>query len=208
MQTLSISVSISLFCFKYPDMSLTNKNLNLPIAIVSVAIPVVVALLMFMPRQHMEAGFNVTVLPLFHAALNSATAVLLLASLYFIRMKQIKAHKTANLIAVALSAIFLVSYVTYHFFVKSTMYGDVNHDYIVTEAEKAAAGSLRYVYFFILITHIVLAGIIVPLVLFTLLRGFQNNFEKHKKIARITWPIWFYVAVTGVIVYVMISPYY
>lgn len=189
-------------------MSLTNKNLNLPITIVSVAIPVVVALLMFLPRQHMEAGFNVSVLPLFHAALNSATAVMLLASLYFIKMKQIKAHKVANLIAVALSAIFLVSYVTYHFFVKSTMYGDVDHNYIVTAAEKAAAGGLRYVYFFILITHIILAGIIVPLVLFTLLRGFQNDFEKHKKIARITWPIWFYVAVTGVVVYVMIAPYY
>jgi putative membrane protein len=189
-------------------MSLTNKNLNLPIAIISVAIPVLVAILMFLPRQHMEAGFNVSVLPLFHAVLNSATAVMLLASLYFIKVKQIRAHKIANLVAVALSAVFLLSYVTYHFFVKSTKYGDLNHDYVVDAAEKATAGATAYVYYFILLTHIVLAAVIVPLVLFTLVRGFQNDFARHRKIARITWPAWFYVAVTGVIVYVMISPYY
>jgi len=189
-------------------MSIKNKNLNLPITIISIAIPVVVAILFYLPRPHMEAGFNIQVLPLFHAILNSATAILLLASLYFIRNKQVQAHKVANLSAVVLSALFLVSYVTYHFFTETTRYGDTNHDGVVDALEKAAVGGSRYVYYFILLTHIVLAVVIVPLVLFTLVRGLQSDFARHKKIARITWPIWFYVAITGVIVYVMISPYY
>jgi putative membrane protein len=189
-------------------MSIKNKNLNLPIAIISIAIPVVVAVLFYLPRTHIEAGFNVHALPLFHAILNSTTAILLLASLYFIRHGQVQAHKVTNLTAIALSAVFLVSYVTYHFFVPSTRYGDINHDGMVDALEKAAAGGSRYVYYFVLLTHILLAIVIVPLVLFTVLRGLQSDFARHKKIARITWPIWFYVAITGVIVYVMISPYY
>jgi putative membrane protein len=189
-------------------MDIKSKNLNLPITIISIVIPVVVAILFYLPRPNIEAGFNVHILPLFHAVLNSATAVLLLGSLFFIRRGQVKAHKVTNLIAVALSLVFLVSYVTYHFLAKSTKYGDLNHDYIVDATEKAALGGTSVVYYFILLTHIVLAAIIVPLVLFTLLRGFQSDFVRHKKIARYTWPIWFYVAVTGVIVYVMISPYY
>lgn len=189
-------------------MSIKNKNLNLPIAIVSIVIPVVVALLFYLPRPQVQAGFDIRILPLFHAILNSATAVLLLASLYFIKSGYQKAHKTANLIAVALSALFLISYVTYHFFAESTRFGDVNHDGLVDAAEKALVGGTRYIYYFILLTHILLAAVIVPLVLFTLLRGLQADYTRHKKIARITWPIWFYVAITGVIVYVMISPYY
>lgn len=189
-------------------MELKNKNLNLPIAIVSIVIPVVVAVLFYLPRPEMHAGFDVRILPLFHAILNSATAVLLLASLYFIKNGHIKAHKVTNLIAVGLSVIFLVSYVTYHFFTESTRFGDINHDGIVDATEKAMLGASRYAYYFLLLTHIVLAVVIVPLVLFTLLRGFQSDFVRHRKIARYTWPIWFYVAITGVIVYIMISPYY
>jgi putative membrane protein len=101
-----------------------------------------------------------------------------------------------------------MSYVTYHFLTESTRFGDADHNGIVDAAEKAALGSARYVYYFLLLTHIVLAAVIVPLVLFTLLRGFQNDRVRHRKIARFTWPIWFYVAVTGVIVYIMIQPYY
>lgn len=188
--------------------NLKNKNLNLPIAIVSILIPVVVAVLFVLPKPDIEAGFDVRVMPFFHALLNSATAVLLLASLYFIKNGYTKAHKWANLTAVVLSVVFLLSYVTYHFLTDSTKFGDINHDQIVDATEKAALGGIRYVYYFLLLTHIVLAAIIVPLVLFTLLRAFQNDNERHRKIARITWPIWFYVAITGVVVYIMISPYY
>ncbi len=185
-----------------------EKNLTLPIIIVSIAIPVAVAVILLVPNVKIDFGFNTHALPLFHAVLNSTTAILLLASLYFIKNKQIKAHKTANLIAVVLSTIFLVSYVIYHSSNPSVKFGDINHDGILSDDEKLQVGSLRYVYYFILTSHIILSGVIVPLVLFTLQKAFQEKFDKHRKLARITWPIWFYVAVTGVIVYLMISKYY
>jgi putative membrane protein len=171
-----------------------TKNLNTPIIIVSIAIPVVVALLFLLPHPDIRVGFDIRILPFINAILNSATAILLLASLYFIKNGLRKAHQTCNLIAVSLSALFLISYVFYHFLAPVTYFG--------------GHGPIRYFYFFILITHIILAAVIVPFVLFTLLRAYQGNFARHKKIARITWPMWFYVAVTGVLVYIMISPYY
>lgn len=189
-------------------MNLKQKNLNVFITIVSIAIPVVVAVLFVIPKPNVDAGFDVKVMPFFHACLNSATAVLLLASLYFIKNGRRTAHKWANLSAVGLSVLFLLSYVTYHFLTDSTKFGDMDHNGVVDAAEIAAVGSIRYMYFFLLLTHILLAIVIVPLVLFTLLRGFQSDWPKHRRIARITWPIWFYVAITGVIVYIMISPYY
>lgn len=189
-------------------MELKNRNLNIFITIVSIAIPVVVAILFVLPKPDVEAGFDVKVMPFFHAVLNSATAVLLLASLYFIKNGKKTAHKWANLSAVALSVLFLLSYVTYHFLTESTKFGDIDHNGIVDAAETAAIGGIRYLYYFLLLTHILLAIVIVPLVLFTLLRGFQSDWPKHRRIARVTWPIWFYVAITGVVVYMMISPYY
>jgi len=185
-----------------------EKNLTLPIVIVSIAIPLAVAFLIMVPQVKINPGFNTRSLPLFHAMLNSTTAILLLASLYFIKNKKIKAHKRANITAVTLSTIFLISYIIYHASNPSVRYGDLNHDGVLSDAEKLQAGNLRYVYYFILSSHILLSGIILPLVLFTLQKAFQEKFDKHKKIARITWPIWFYVAVSGVVVYFMINPYY
>ena len=185
-----------------------EKNLTIPIIIVSVAIPLAVAFLILGPGTKINPGFNTGSLPLFHAILNSSTAILLLASLYFIKNKRIRAHRAANLTAVVLSSVFLISYVIYHSSNPSVKYGDLNHDGILSADEKTQAGIMRYIYYFILSSHIILSGIIIPFVLFTLQRAFQENFVKHKKLARITWPLWFYVAVTGVIVYVMISPYY
>jgi putative membrane protein len=185
-----------------------KKNLTVPIIIVSIAIPLAVAFLIVGSAAKINLGFNTSSLPLFHAILNSTTAILLLASLYFIKNIRIKAHKRANLTAVILSAIFLISYVIYHSSNPSVKYGDLNHDGLLSADEKMLAGNLRYVYYFILSSHIILSGIIIPFVLFTLQRAFQERFDKHKKLARITWPLWFYVAVTGVIVYVMIRPYY
>jgi putative membrane protein len=185
-----------------------ERNLTVPIVIVSIAIPLAVAFLILGPATKINPGFNTSSLPLFHAILNSTTAILLLASLYFIKNQWIRAHRAANLTAVVLSAIFLISYVIYHSSNPSVKYGDLNHDGMLSADEKMRVGSLRYVYYFILSSHIILSGIIIPFVLFTLQRAFQERFDKHKKLARITWPLWFYVAVTGVIVYVMISPYY
>ena len=185
-----------------------SKNLTVPIIIVSIVIPLAVAFLILGPGRKINLGFNTSSLPLFHAILNSSTAILLLASLYFIRNRWIGAHRVANLTAVLLSAVFLISYVIYHSTNPSVKFGDLNHDGLLSADEKLQAGFMRYVYYFILSSHILLSGIIIPFVLFTLQRAFQEKFDKHKKLARITWPLWFYVAVTGVIVYVMISPYY
>jgi putative membrane protein len=185
-----------------------EKTYTLPIITISIAIPMAVAYLVVGLKTKVNLGFNTSSLPLFHAILNSTTAILLLASLYFIKNRRIQAHRNANLTAVVLSAIFLISYVIYHSSNPSVKYGDINHDGFLSAEEKLKAGNLRYVYYFILSSHIILSGIIIPFVLFTLQRAFQERFTAHKKLARITWPLWFYVAVTGVIVYIMISPYY
>jgi putative membrane protein len=185
-----------------------ERNLNIPIIIVSIAIPLAVALLILGPQSKINPGFNTASLPLFHAVLNSTTAILLLASLYFIRHKRIRAHRAANLTAVTLSAIFLISYVIYHSSNPSVRFGDINHDGLLSPDEKERAGSLRYIYYAILSSHIILSGVIVPFVLFTLQRAFQERFPQHRKLARITWPLWFYVAISGVAVYWLISPYY
>lgn len=190
------------------NIPLTKKNYTKAIIIVSIAIPAAVAFLILGPQAKINVGFNTHSLPLFHAILNSSTAILLLASLYFIRHGQVAAHRRANWIAVILSVVFLISYVTYHATNPSTRFGDLNHDGLLSDAEKQQAGGWRYVYYFILSSHIILSGIIIPFVLFTMQRAYQEKFDKHRRLAKITWPMWFYVAVTGVVVYVMVSPYY
>jgi putative membrane protein len=191
-----------------PNVPLTKKNYTRAIIIVSIAIPAAVAFLILGPQTKLDPGFNTHSLPLFHAILNSSTAILLLASLYFIKNGQVAAHRRANWSAVTLSAVFLISYVIYHATNPSTRFGDLNHDGLLSDAEKQQAGTLRYVYYFILSSHILLSGIIIPFVLFTMQRAYQEKFDKHRKLAKITWPLWLYVAITGVVVYVMISPYY
>ncbi len=185
-----------------------ERDLRVPIIVVSIAIPLAVAVILLVPGIRIDFGFDTHALPLFHAILNSMTAVLLLFSLYFIRRKKIKVHKTLNLIAIGLSTIFLISYVIYHSSNPSTRYGDLNHDGILSDSEKLQAGFMRWIYYVVLSSHILLSGAIVPLVLVTLQRALQEKFDKHRRIAKITWPIWFYVAVSGVVVYFMIRPYY
>ncbi|MBL7784569.1 MAG: DUF420 domain-containing protein [Chitinophagales bacterium] len=164
------------------------------IVIVSILVPVLVTLLFYVQPPQMANSFDFSVLPPFHAFLNGSVAVLLVLSFYFIKNKNVQAHKICNLTALVLSATFLVSYVTYHTFTESTKFG--------------GEGAIRYIYYFLLLTHIVLAAIILPIILFTFLYAFANKFEQHRKIARWTFPLWLYVSVTGVIVYLMISPYY
>ena len=117
-------------------------------------------------------------------------------------------HKKIMITAIVLSVLFLVSYVCHHLFAGETKFGDINHDAIVSADEKAGAGPLRIVYFILLGTHIPLAGIILPFILFTSYRSLTGEYERHKKLARITYPIWLYVAISGVLVYLMIKPYY
>ena len=153
-------------------------------------------------------GFDVHVFALANAIINSAVAILLLAGLVSIKQKKYVLHKRIMLAAITLSVLFLVSYIAHHLLAGETKFGDVNHNGIVSDEEKLAVGGLRYVYYFILLTHIPLAAIILPFILFTAYRALTGEYEKHKKLTRITWPVWFYVAVTGVVVYIMISPYY
>lgn len=171
-----------------------NKNLTWPVILISVAIPLGVVLLFFVPHSAVQVGFNINVLPLVEALLNFATFILLLASLYFIRRGNRKAHKACNLTAVVLSVLFLVVYLSFH--------------YLSPQAHYGGEGPVRYLYFFLLITHIILSAVIVPLVLVTLIRALRGHFARHKKIARITWPLWVYVTLSGVIVYIMMAPYY
>jgi putative membrane protein len=155
-----------------------------------------------------DLGFDVHVFALINAVLNSFVALLLTAALITVKNKNYRLHKTLMLIAMVLSILFLISYICHHLFAGETRFGDSNHDGILSDAEKANVGSMRMVYYIILGTHIPLAGIILPFILFSAYRALIGEYDKHKKLVRITWPVWFYVAVTGVIVYIMISPYY
>ena len=152
--------------------------------------------------------FNVHVFALVNALINSLVAILLVAGLLAVKQKNFVLHKKLMMAAILLSVLFLLSYIAHHLLAGDTRYGDINHDGLVSGEELSAVGSMRTLYYFILLTHIPLAGIILPFILFTAYRSLIGEYEAHKKLARITWPIWFYVAVTGVLVYVMINPYY
>jgi putative membrane protein len=177
------------------------------IGTLSVVVFLLVVVLSQLPKAETIPPF-VKYLPVLNAFLNGTCTVILLISFYFIRRKQIWIHKRLNISAVILSTIFLVSYVLFHSFGIETRYGDLNHNGIVDAAEKALAGNLRLVYFGILSTHIILAAIVLPLVLLSLYRGLTNQVRLHKKIVRWSFPIWLYVTISGVVVYLMISPYY
>ena len=153
-------------------------------------------------------GFDVHIFAKANAVINSTVSVLLIAALVAVKSKNYLLHKRIMLTAMALSILFLVSYIAHHLLAGDTHFGDTNHNGITEEAEKAAAGGIRYIYFAILATHIFLASVILPFILYTAYRGLTADFGKHKKLSRITWPIWLYVSITGVVVYLMISPYY
>ncbi|MEY5069814.1 MAG: hypothetical protein RLZ47_1676 [Bacteroidota bacterium] len=133
-------------------------------------------------------------LPKLNAIINASCSVLLMLSLYQIKQKNIERHKRLNILTFLLSSLFLVSYIIFHYFVKETTYG--------------GQGLIKYIYYTILITHIVLAAAVLPLVLLSFNNGLKLQVEKHRKLVRYTFPIWLYVTITGVIVYLMISPYY
>lgn len=155
-----------------------------------------------------DLGFDVHIFAKANAVINSLVALSLLFALLAIKQGKQMLHRNIMLAAMALSLFFLLSYICHHLFAGETRFGDINHDGTVDALEKAAVGNSRIIYYIILGTHIPLAGIILPFILFTAYRALTGDFARHKKLARITWPIWFYVAVTGVLVYWMISPYY
>lgn len=172
-----------------------EKKYNKWIVALSVAVPLVVAALFGVNLR--ELGYDVeplTFLPPIYATINGVTALVLVVAVIAIKNGKRQLHERLMKFAIALSVAFLVMYVAYHMTSDSTKFG--------------GEGFIRYIYYFILISHILLSIVIIPFVLITYVRAITNNFERHKKIAKITFPMWLYVAVTGVIVYLMISPYY
>ena len=165
--------------------------------IVSIVVPLVVALLFLIPPAENlspETRERLYLLPMLNACFNGTAFLSLIGAFIAIRRKNVALHKAFTTTALVLSVLFLISYVAFHLTTESTKFG--------------GEGWIRGVYFFILLTHIVLSAGIIPLVLFTYVRGLGMQVEKHRRIARFTWPIWLYVTATGVIVYLMISPYY
>lgn len=177
---------------------MNDKQISRLITAVSIVVLIVVVILQskvlnIFPQKELIPLW-VFSLPLFNAILNGTCSVLLILSLYFIKRKDIKTHKNLNILTFILSSLFLVSYIIFHATGIKTTYG--------------GQGLIRSIYYFILITHIILAAIVLPLVLFSFQKGLQMKVEQHKKLVRWTYPIWLYVTITGVLVYVMISPYY
>ncbi|MEO1010112.1 MAG: DUF420 domain-containing protein [Bacteroidota bacterium] len=172
-------------------MDISEKKFNRAITVVSILVPLVVALLFGVKLPNTEP---LTFLPPIYATLNGCTAILLILAVWAIKKGKRGLHQRLMTVCVLLSALFLIMYVAYHMTSDSTPFG--------------GEGGTKYVYYFILITHIILSIVIIPLVLKTYARAYLGKFEAHRKLAKITFPIWLYVAVTGVIVYLMISPYY
>ena len=182
-----------------------EKKYNKWIVALSITIPLVVAALFGIKIPNVEP---LTYLPPIYASINAFTALVLVIAFWAITNKKQNLHKRLMQFAITLSIVFLVMYVAYHMTSESTKFGDINHDGILDTNEKEKVGSVLYLYFIILFTHIILSIAVIPFVLITYVRAITNNFERHKKIARITFPLWLYVAVSGVVVYIMISPYY
>jgi len=159
-------------------------------------------------KLNVDLGFDVHLFAAFNAFVNATIAVLLVAALVAVKNGKYQLHKQIMMAALILSILFLVSYIAHHLLAGEAKFGDADHNGIVTEEEKVAVGGMRIIYFVILVTHIILAAVILPFILFTAYRALTAEFPLHKKLAKITWPLWFYVAVTGPIVYWMIKPFY
>ena len=173
-----------------------EKNDTLAYILIFAVSIIVFAAVAFLSRVELNVnlGFDKHIFARLNALINTFVALLLLGALFAVKDKRYRTHKKLMMWAIGFSVLFLVSYICHHLFTGETTYG--------------GSGLIKLVYYFILITHIILAGLILPFILFTAYRGLTAEFHKHKKLARITWPLWFYVAVTGVIVFLMISPYY
>ena len=193
--------------FPKPVFEQNDRTAKLLIWVVSILVFIGIAFLSRV-KLNVNLGFDPHIFAAINAAINTVVAILLIAALSAVKSKKFHLHKKLMIAAISLSILFLISYVCHHLLSGDTKFGDINHDGILSLDEKNEAGPTRYLYYFILITHIPLAGIILPFILFTAYRALSGDYKKHKKLARITWPIWFYVALTGVAVFWMIRPYY
>jgi len=173
----------------------SSKLLKRLFIVISILIPAVVGVLLYIPKGEMTSTSHwIYTLPFYNAIINTLTSILLILGFYFVKSGQVRFHKASMITAFLLGALFLVFYVIYHSNAESTKFG--------------GEGAVRFVYFFFLITHILLAFIVVPLVLSAIYFAVSQKIEQHRRIVKYTFPVWLYVSVTGVIVYLMISPYY
>jgi putative membrane protein len=189
---------------------MTDKFIFRFVAAITIFVIIVVFILNrhFIPGPAVAPSFTLY-LPMLNAILNGTCTILLLVSLYFIKQGNITVHKRLNILTFCLSSLFLVSYILFHYLMQhDTLYGDVNGDGVLSASERVAAGGWRTLYLCILVPHIVLAAGVLPLILLSFYRGLQMQVAKHKKLVRWAFPIWLYVTASGVVVYLMISPYY
>ncbi len=179
--------------FPKPVITKNDKTVKWLIGIISVVVFLIVAAL---PKIHLgiELPFNPHIFATFNAVVNSTVSVLLILAFVLVKQKKYEAHKSVMMGAIVLSVFFLVSYIAHHLFAGETKFG--------------GEGTIRTIYFALLVSHIILAAVILPFILFTAYRSLTGEYAKHKKIARYTFPLWLYVSITGVIVYLLISPYY
>lgn len=187
-----------------------KKNDQLAYILIGVFSVIVLAVVTFLSKftLDVELHFDKHIFALINAVINSAVAILLVGGLIAVKQKKYSLHKSIMLTAMVLSLLFLVTYIAHHLLAGEAKFGDANFDGVVDDAEKALLGNTRPFYLILLGTHIVLAATSLPFILFTAYRALTSDFEAHKNLAKKVWPIWFYVAVTGPIVYWMIKPYY
>lgn len=193
--------------FPKAELKKNDKNARIIIIIVSAIIFIGITIL-----SKVEIGknmdFNSHIFASLNATINSIVTLMLIAGLIAVKNKKYNTHKNIMKTCIFLSILFLLSYIAHHLFAGETRYGDYDGNGIVSEIEKEKAGQSRYAYLFLLLTHIPLAGIILPVILFTAYRALSGDYTAHKKLARIAWPLWFYVTLSGVIIYLMIEPFY
>lgn len=189
-----------------PDTRLSAK-LNIAAWILTGAVLALVGL-MRRVKIPLPDGVTLSFLPPFHAAVNAAAAVVLIIALIAVLKGRIALHRRMILTAMGLSVLFLLSYVAYHFTHQEVKFGDSDLNGVVDAAELARVGSMRTIYLVLLISHIVLAAVSLPFILFTFIAGWTNRFQSHRRLARWVYPIWLYVAITGPVCYWMLKPYY
>jgi putative membrane protein len=187
-----------------------KKNDKLAYILIGVFSVIVLAVVTFLSKftLDVELPFDKHIFALINAVINSAVAILLIAGLIAVKQKNYTVHKSIMLTAMILSLLFLVTYIAHHLLAGEAKFGDANFDGLVDDAEKAVLGNTRPFYLILLGTHIVLAATSLPFILWTAYRALTSDFAAHKALSKKVWPIWFYVAVTGPIVYLMIKQYY
>jgi putative membrane protein len=189
-----------------PNLELAKK-LNV-FAWIATAAVLILVVLMREVKIPVPESVDFSFLPPFYSALNALTAVALVVALVFIKQKKIDLHRKTIYFALACSILFLLAYVLYHFTAPATLFGDADHNGLLSEAERAAVEGIRPFYLLLLISHITLAALSLPFILFTFIRAYTNQYARHKKMARWVFPVWLYVAITGPICYFMLMPYY